>query len=197
MTGKKTNPFFIVACCCLFLVLVGLCAPAVADAPRSSSQLVITAQISLAAFNITPTGIGRNQATIIWQTNGNTTSAVEFGPTTGYGYSGADGSIGHGHAIILTGLYPGTSYHYRVIATDQYGNRFTSTDMTFTTGGGGSGGGGSGSNPYSGNPGRTPSGTVQASPGAGSPLPAAAAAIAVYVYLRNKKPPEKTGPAEK
>ena len=61
----------------------------------------------------------------------------EFGPTPGYGSStqafpiGAD-PIARGSAVDLTGLTPGTTYHYRAVATNQYGTTH-GPDQTFTT----------------------------------------------------------------
>jgi phosphodiesterase/alkaline phosphatase D-like protein len=66
-----------------------------------------------------------------------TTYAVEYGPTAAYGAKTTDQAIGSGGVIVqssatLAGLQPGTTYHYRVLATNAVGAA-TSNDGTFTT----------------------------------------------------------------
>ena len=61
----------------------------------------------------------------------------EFGPTSGYGTSSASFAIGSDplareSAVDLTGLTPGTTYHYRVVASNGYGAT-NGPDQTFTT----------------------------------------------------------------
>ena len=61
----------------------------------------------------------------------------EFGPTPGYGASSASFAIGSDplareSAVDLTGLTPGTTYHYRVVASNGYGTT-NGPDQTFTT----------------------------------------------------------------
>ncbi len=61
----------------------------------------------------------------------------EFGPGAGYGSStrvvaiGAD-PLARESGVDLTGLTPGTTYHYRAVATNQYGTT-NGSDQTFTT----------------------------------------------------------------
>jgi hypothetical protein len=70
--------------------------------------------------------------------NGTATSyQVQFGPTTSYGYSSAVESAGAGTAslpvrVSLSGLKPGTTYHYRFVASDS-GATAVGGDGTFTT----------------------------------------------------------------
>jgi CSLREA domain-containing protein len=71
--------------------------------------------------------------------NGRATSAhFEFGPTADYGSSTTDQVVGSSVAAgavssAITGLTPGTTYHYRIVATNADGTS-TSADHTFTTG---------------------------------------------------------------
>jgi hypothetical protein len=65
----------------------------------------------------------------------------EYGPSIAYGSSTAAASAGEdtaSHAVSadLTGLAPGTVYHFRAVATNQYGTT-SSPDQTFTTAPGG------------------------------------------------------------
>ena len=67
-----------------------------------------------------------------------TTVSFEWGTTTGYGntvtamQSPVTGSTSVSVSADLTGLAPGTTYHFRVVATNELGTT-NSTDLTFTT----------------------------------------------------------------
>jgi hypothetical protein len=72
----------------------------------------------------------------------------EFGPSTDYGSSTATDAIGEGTLAKetnadLSGLTPGTTYHFRVVGENQFGTTY-GPDETFTTLGGGKGPGGGG-----------------------------------------------------
>ena len=69
-----------------------------------------------------------------------TTYHFEYGTTSGYGQSTAPAGAGDGTAAVaapasLTGLDPGTTYHYRLVATNATGTS-VGGDRTFTTSGG-------------------------------------------------------------
>jgi hypothetical protein len=141
MTGKKNHSVFIVLLCC-FLLLSGVFVnPASAV---TTGATVITAKISLTAFDIAVANVGQSLATITWKTNGNADSTVEFGITTSYGSTRTNPVMVTNHSITLDRLAHGTLYHWRVVSTDQDGNRYVSTDYAFRTlpyvpgGGGGS-----------------------------------------------------------
>ncbi|MDG6219971.1 MAG: Ig-like domain-containing protein [Candidatus Thermoplasmatota archaeon] len=73
-------------------------------------------------------------ATITWTTNEPSTSIVEYGATVSYGQSKTSAGYVVSHSVGLSGLQPGTVYHYRVKSTDEAGNGPTvSGDKTFTT----------------------------------------------------------------
>jgi NHL repeat len=68
-----------------------------------------------------------------------TTYRFEYGPTSAYGSSTPfpEGSVGEGlesHAVwaAASGLAPGSTYHYRVVATNELGTAY-GPDQTFTT----------------------------------------------------------------
>jgi hypothetical protein len=66
-----------------------------------------------------------------------TTYFFQWGPTNGYGDTGRTFSAGSGTtaravADSIGGLTPGTTYHYRLVATNQNGTS-TGADRTFTT----------------------------------------------------------------
>jgi hypothetical protein len=63
---------------------------------------------------------------------------VEYGPDTAYGLATADVPVGAGSGAVpvgavLGGLTPGTTYHYRLVATSPVGETGLGTDGTFTT----------------------------------------------------------------
>ncbi|HEV7493067.1 hypothetical protein [Baekduia sp.] len=88
------------------------------------------------------TGVGPTEATIKATINPNrqqTTFHVDYGPDTTYGQSAPvrDADVGAGsddltRAQLLTGLTPGSTYHYRVVATNDAGS-VAGPDRLFTT----------------------------------------------------------------
>jgi phosphodiesterase/alkaline phosphatase D-like protein len=83
--------------------------------------------------NISATGITVSAATIQWSTNENATSVVKFGLSSTYGLEASSSSLTLNHAITLTSLASGKTYHYQVVSADNGGNKATSADYTFTT----------------------------------------------------------------
>ena len=130
MTREKKRFFFIVLFSCLLLPLGLLLSPASAG---STGAALITAKISLTGFDIAATTVGQTLVTIIWKTNGNTNSTVEYGLTTGYGSTRTNPFMETNHTVTLGGLAPGTLYHWRVVSSDQDGNTFVSTDYVCQT----------------------------------------------------------------
>ncbi len=82
-------------------------------------------------------GVTETTATINWNTNEPATSQVEYGPTVAYGSTTPlDTSLVTNHSVVITGLTPGTTYHYRVISRDAATptpNQAESEDHEFTT----------------------------------------------------------------
>jgi DNA-binding beta-propeller fold protein YncE len=100
--------------------------------------------ITLPAVTTTPgaTAITPNNATVAGTVNpegvpGATTYRFEYGPDTTYGNSSPEIDTGGGSAAVpasaeLSGLQPGTTYHFRLVATNGQGSN-VGTDQTFTT----------------------------------------------------------------
>ncbi len=81
------------------------------------------------AQNITDIG-----AQIVWQTDELATSQVEWGTDTSYGNSSPlDPTLVFSHSVIIGGLQPGITYHFRVHSSDGVGNPGVSGDQMFTT----------------------------------------------------------------
>ena len=71
---------------------------------------------------------------ISWKTDEPTKGKIDFGSTTSYGQNVEDSGWTYEHSFVLKELVPGQIYHYRVSATDRFGNGPTrSADQTFTT----------------------------------------------------------------
>jgi hypothetical protein len=91
--------------------------------------------------SVRATSIAASAATITWTTNEPSTSRVLYGRSTTYlGSTTLDRTMVVSHTQILTGLVPGSTYHYIVRSMDAAGNRGSSLDAIFTTAGGAAGG---------------------------------------------------------
>ncbi len=76
----------------------------------------------------------RNSASIAFETTLPCKGHVEWGTTTAYGNSTAlPDRWYYNHLHYLTGLTPGVTYHYRLVAVDESGVTVTSADRTITT----------------------------------------------------------------
>lgn len=70
---------------------------------------------------------------IAWTTDEAASNVVQYGLTTGYGGTTPAGTLGTSHNVRITGLTPGTLYHYRIVSADAAGNSTPTSDGTFTT----------------------------------------------------------------
>jgi len=82
--------------------------------------------------NVTASNVTATTATITWTTDRPAHTAVQYGLTTAYGISDVVTGMVTDHTSSLTGLTPGTTYHYRVQSLAGGGTAF-SADATFTT----------------------------------------------------------------
>ncbi len=84
--------------------------------------------------NIQTTNITEISATITWTTNESSDSQVSYGLTSSYdNTTPLNSSLVVSHSVSLSNLTGGTTYHYKVISTDNSGNKTESADTTFTT----------------------------------------------------------------
>jgi len=78
--------------------------------------------------------IGSTTATIFWGTFKPATTQLVYGKTDSYGQaSPVDKAMVFSHVVNLTGLEPGTTYHFRTRSVDRVGNVGSMKDLTFTT----------------------------------------------------------------
>ena len=83
--------------------------------------------------NIGVSAITSSGAVISWVTDEPATSRVDYGETAGYGSSAGDDSLVTSHGVVLSGLEPDTTYHFRVRSADAGENEAVSGDNVFTT----------------------------------------------------------------
>jgi len=99
----------------------------------------VTCDFNLAALpsitisNIYVDNITQTSARVRWTTNVASTSRVDYGTSTSYGSNVYSSSLVTSHAITLTSLSPGTTYHYKVTSTRSGYKTAVSSDKTFTT----------------------------------------------------------------
>jgi hypothetical protein len=105
---------------------------AVGSVTATATVTVTAPAPALAISGVVPTNVTSTAATITWTTSLAASSRVDYGTTTAYGTFAADATQVTDHSVALTGLTPGTTYHYRV--TSQTSTDSASTgDLTFTT----------------------------------------------------------------
>ncbi|MFN8178376.1 MAG: hypothetical protein U0167_10615 [bacterium] len=103
-------------------------------------KTMVQSKPSLATLVVNPDSIATTSAVIGGRINPNglaTTAHFDYGLTASYGNSTGDVSVGndsieHGIQMRISGLTPATEYHYRVVATSEWGTAY-GIDLTFTT----------------------------------------------------------------
>jgi len=87
-----------------------------------------------AIYNVNVVGITDTSAMVVWTTDEDANSAVDYGLSASYGSSKLDPSFTTAHSMALTGLAPLTAYHLQVTSSDQAGNPpARSGDIVFNT----------------------------------------------------------------
>ena len=109
-----------------------------------SGNLAVSADLLLttAAPDTTPPSFSAFQTTLVtgssaqigWSTSEPADAQLEYGLTTSYGtLTPLAPALTLSHSVALSGLTPGTTYHYRVRGRDATGNLGLSADVTLTT----------------------------------------------------------------
>jgi len=83
--------------------------------------------------NIVVANITTNSATIHWSTDQLADSRVDYGPSTAYGAVASSSASVTDHSLVLNGLTPYSTYHFRITSANSFGNAASSSDNTFTT----------------------------------------------------------------
>ncbi|MEK7547139.1 MAG: fibronectin type III domain-containing protein [Patescibacteria group bacterium] len=98
----------------------------------ASSGAVSYLSLAPAIANIYVSNITPSAAKVVWDTDQNADSKVNYGLTSSYGLSSSDSSQVRSHTINLTSLSSSTTYHYQVQSVNS-GGTSTSSNATFTT----------------------------------------------------------------
>ncbi len=88
---------------------------------------------NVAISNVRVSDITHRIVTISWETDTEATAQVIYGLTSHYGRSAGAPGLTTDHRVILTGLDPETTYHFRVISVTASGETGVSEDLAFTT----------------------------------------------------------------
>jgi len=88
---------------------------------------------ALQISGVAASAVTQTTAQIGWQTNNAASSRVDYGTTTAYGGVASDATLVTAHALTLSALSAGTTYHYRVTSVDGSGQSAQGADGTFTT----------------------------------------------------------------
>ena len=100
--------------------------------PRYKSDIIPHVPGPVFLTNPTAVDIESTSVTIVWTTDTQSTSLVEYGLTTAYGTAAGDSTPVTSHSVPLTGLSAGRLYHFHAASTDGAGSRL-SADFTFVT----------------------------------------------------------------
>jgi chitodextrinase len=84
-------------------------------------------------LNVQVVDITDTSARVIWQTDEQSTSRVDYGTTMSYGLVLQDPGLVFSHSILITGLSPLTTYNLFVTSDDASGNTASSSNVTFMT----------------------------------------------------------------
>ncbi len=85
-------------------------------------------------LSVTASSTTAGATTVTWTTAVPSDSQVEYGPTAAYGnFSALASTRITAHSVALSGLTPGTTYHFRVRSSDASGVLVTGGDNTLAT----------------------------------------------------------------
>ncbi len=104
--------------------------------PSSGGGILIidkTDKLAPEISDVQITEITLNSAKISWKTDEEATSFVEYGLDQSYGNVSGEWTSTMEHEVVLSDLKSGTSYSFRAIGTDDWGNVGYSPNFTFNT----------------------------------------------------------------
>ena len=79
------------------------------------------------------TNVSDRSATVVWVTDKQSTSILQYGLSASYGNSLTNSTLTNSHSITISNLTANTAYNYLVKSADAAGNVGSSTNSTFTT----------------------------------------------------------------
>ncbi len=77
--------------------------------------------------------ITADSATVSWKTDKNTDATINFGLDERFGTVRDAAFDKKDHSLVIDDLEPATTYHFRVVSTDEAGNKSTTAGFVFTT----------------------------------------------------------------
>jgi hypothetical protein len=114
-------------------ILGAIARDAAGNAATSPVVRVVVDNAPPVISGVNAAGVTPVRADVLWRTDKPADSAAEFGATPAYGNSTAvSATLAVGHGVSLTGLAPGTLYHYRVKSRGASGILAVSDDAVFT-----------------------------------------------------------------
>src|SRR6476661_10810170 len=85
--------------------------------------------------DVTVTNLNSKSATISWNNDEPATSRIYYGRNNQYGAATAlNSTLVTNHTVTISGLSPGTGYHYQAVSADGATNETVTGDNTFLTG---------------------------------------------------------------
>jgi hypothetical protein len=107
---------------------------AVADGAPGVHTVYISLLEPLVLSSVVVDSVTPSSAVVRWQTNIPSNSSLEYGLTSDYGDdTGVDPEMTLFHRMLLEGLAPGSTYHFRAVSTDVFDRTSDSGDHTFET----------------------------------------------------------------
>jgi hypothetical protein len=106
------------------------------EAGNVSTPLAIspfTVDTNVTVSDVTTTNLSPTNTSVTWTTNKMAQTIIEYGSSITYGSSTTIDTLSTSHSATLTGLTASTTYHFRFVSRDSFGNITTSGDGTFTT----------------------------------------------------------------
>jgi hypothetical protein len=105
------------------------------NATFTQPATIFVNNVAPAISNLVVSNVTSSSATVNWATAAAADGRVDYGVTMGYGGSAYDSNVATSHAVTLTGLSSGTTYHFSAMSFGQNGILSSSGDFVFTTSG--------------------------------------------------------------
>ncbi|MCK4916393.1 MAG: hypothetical protein KAS89_09480, partial [Candidatus Eisenbacteria sp.] len=113
---------------------LGILGFAVDDGAPGVHTVYVSLLEPLVLSSVVVDSVTTSSAVVRWQTNVHSNSSVQYGLTSDYGDdTGVDPQMTLFHRMLLEGLAPGSTYHFRAVSTDVFDRTSDSGDHTFET----------------------------------------------------------------
>ena len=112
----------------------GTFTPLTKSGPDGNGMVTIGSGTPAPVISAVQSSVTSSSATVTWTTDQLSDSQVDYGPSTAYGTSTpVDTTMTTSHSVSISGLQPGTTYHYRVRSKNGSSVAAVSGDFVFTT----------------------------------------------------------------